>query len=364
MSEINRTLICRVGVDLAKRVFQVHAVDGLEQVVLARAMSPVRFFEWCQSLQPGCLVAMESCSGAHHVCRRLALLGLDARILPAQQVAAYRVAGHRSKNDATDAAAICEAASRRHLHPVPVKTAAQQGILAIHRLREGYKEERTALINRIRGLLAEFGLTFAQSPDALHAALPDALEDASNELPGDLRLALDRQLKHWGQLDVEMAWCEQRIAQHARTDERAKKAAELIGIGPITASAVVATVEDFTQFKSAKQFGGWTGLAPSQNSSGGKTRLGGITKRGDVYLRTLLIQGAKSAVMTAHKRKDPISLWLVQLKERVGWQKAVVALANKNARILWCVMTRGDRFDPNFVPKRSLPDQPAAAATA
>ena len=363
MNEINRSLVCRVGVDLAKRVYQVHGVDGLEKVAVVRAMSPDRFFEWCRSLQRGCVVAMESCSGAHHVSRRLALLGLDARILPAQHVGAYRVAGKRSKNDATDAAAICEAASRPHLHPVPVKTAAQQGMLSIHRLREGYKEERTALINRIRGLLAEFGLVFPQGPDALHAALPDVLEDASNELPGDLRLALDRNLKHWVQLDAEMAWCEQRITQHARTDARAKKAAELLGIGPITASAVVATVDDFTQFKSAKQFGGWTGLAPSQNSSGGKTRLGGITKRGDVYLRTLLIQGAKSAVMTAHKRKDPISQWLVQLKERVGWQKAVVALANKNARILWCVMTRGERFDPHHVPKRPAAPQGSVPGT-
>lgn len=330
---------------------------------MSRAMAPDRFFDWCASLPPGCVVAMESCGGAHHVSRRLRLLGLEARILPAQHVSAYRVAGKRSKNDATDAAAICEAASRPHLHPVPVKTAAQQGMLAIHRLREGYKEERTALINRIRGLLAEFGLVFPQSPDALHSALPDVLEDASNELPGELRLALDRNLKHWGQLDAEMACCEQRITQHARTDARAQKAAELIGIGPVAASAVVATVNDFTQFKSAKQFGGWTGLAPSQNSSGGKTRLGGITKRGDVYLRTLLIQGAKSAVMTAHKRKDPISQWLAQLKERVGWQKAVVALANKNARILWCVMTRGERFDPHHVPTRH-PVSPGAAPQA
>jgi transposase len=362
MSEVSRNLVCRVGVDLAKRVYQVHAVDGFEKLVLARAMSPERFFEWCASLQPGCVVAMESCSGAHHVSRRLALRGLETRILPAQHVGAYRVAGKRSKNDATDAAAICEAASRPHLHRVPVKSAAQQGVLAIHRLREGYKEERTALINRLRGLLAEFGLVFAQSPDALHAALPDVFEDASNELPGELRLALDRALKHWAALDAEMAWCEQRIAQHARTDARAKKAAELMGIGPITASAVVATVDDFTQFKSAKQFGGWTGLAPSQNSSGGKTKLSGITKRGDVYLRTLLIQGAKSAVMTAHKRQDPISQWLVQFKERAGWQKAVVALANKNARILWCVMTRGDRFDPHHVPQRGKATPSAAPA--
>lgn len=364
MNEINRSLVCRVGVDLAKRIYQVHGVDGFEKVVVARTMTPERFFEWCRTLPPGCVVAMESCSGAHHVSRRLALLNLKATILPAQHVGAYRVAGKRSKNDATDAAAICEAASRPHLHPVPVKTAAQQGVLAIHRLREGYKEERTALINRIRGLMAEFGLVFPQSPDALHAMLPEVLEDASNELPGDLRLALDRNLKHWGQLDAEMAWCEQRITQHARTDARAKKAAELMGVGPITASAVVATVDDFTQFKSAKQFGGWTGLAPSQNSSGGKTKLGGITKRGDVYLRTLLIQGAKSAVMTAHKRQDPISQWLVQLKERVGWQKAVVALANKNARILWCVMTRGDRFDPHHIPQRHSVDQSTSPAAA
>jgi transposase len=364
MSEINRTLICRVGVDLAKRVYQIHAVDGFDKVVLAKSMSPQRFIAWCQSLQSGCVVAMESCSGAHHVCRALALMGLDARILPAQHVGAYRIAGKRSKNDANDSAAICEAASRPHLHPVPVKTAAQQGILAIHRLREGYKETRTSVINRIRGLLAEFGLVFPQSPDALRAALPDVLEDASNELPGELRLALDRSLQHWAQLDAEMLWCEQRINQHARTDERAKRAAELLGVGPITASAAVATVDDFTQFKSAKQFGGWTGLAPSQNSSGGKAKLGGITKRGDVYLRTLLIQGAKSAVMTAHKRQDHISRWLVQLKERVGWQKAVVALANKNARILWCVMTRPDRFDPNHVPQRPQQAQVATASTA
>ncbi|NDY93765.1 IS110 family transposase [Ideonella livida] len=363
MTEISPSLVCRVGVDLAKRVYQVHCVDGFDKVVSCRSMSPDRFFEWCRTLQPGCVVAMESCSGAHHVCRRLGPLGLRMMILPAQHVGAYRSAGKRSKNDATDAAAICEAASRPHLHAVPVKTAAQQGVLAIHRLREGYKEERTALINRLRGLLAEFGLTFAQSPQALRSALPDVLEDASNELPGDLRLALQRGLAHWDQLDAEMAWCEQRIAQHARSDSRAKKAAELMGVGPITASAVVATVDDFTQFKSAKQFGGWAGLAPSQNSSGGKTKLSGITKRGDVYLRTLLIQGAKSAVMTAHQRSDPISQWLVQLKERVGWQKAVVAMANKNARILWCLMTREDRFDPHHLPQRAAPAQAATVAT-
>ncbi len=265
------------------------------------------------------------------------------------------MAGRGGKNDANDAAAICEAAGRPHMRFVPVKTPEQQGQLAVHRLREGFKEERTAIINRIRGLLAEFGLVFPQSPEALRSVLAEVIEDATNELPGVARLALQRAHLHWIDIGLQMAWCDERIASHVRSDERAKKAATLLGIGPTTASALVASVGDFAQFANARQFGAWLGLVPSQNSTGGKARLGRITKRGDDYLRTLLIQGAKSAVMTAGKRSDRISQWLVQLKERVGWQKAVVALANKNARILWAVLTRDGRFDPNHVPESPAP---------
>jgi transposase len=285
------------------------------------------------------------------VARRLRLLGLDARLVAGHFVTPYRMAGKSGKNDANDAAAICEAAGRPHMRFVPVKTAEQQGLLAVHRVREGFKEERTALINRIRGLLAEFGLVFAQSPEALRAVLADVLEDASNELPGVARLALQRAHLHWIDLELQMTWCDERIASHVRSDERAKKAATLQGIGPITASALVASVGDCGQFANARQFGAWLGLVPSQNSTGGKASLGRITKRGDDYLRTLLIQGAKSAVMSAGKRSDRISQWLVQLKVRVGWQKAVVALANKNARILWAVLTRDAAFDPDHVPE-------------
>lgn len=351
MAEITRALIARVGVDLSKRVFQVHAVERSGRVVLAKAMSPERFFAWCADLPAGCLVAMEACGGAHHVARRLRLLGLDARLIGGHFVTPYRMAGKSGKNDANDAAAICEAASRPHMRFVPVKSAEQQGQLAVHRLREGFKEERTALINRIRGLLAEFGLVFPQSPDALRQVLAEVLEDGGNELPGVARLALQRAHLHWIEIEVQMAWCDERIASHVRTDDRAKAAATLHGIGPITASALVASVGDFNQFDNARQFGAWLGLVPSQNSTGGKASLGRITKRGDDYLRTLLVQGAKSAVMNASKRSDRISLWLVQLKERVGWQKAVVALANKNARILWAVLTRGAAFDPDHVPE-------------
>lgn len=351
MAEITRALLARVGVDLSKRVYQVHAVDAQGRCVLAKAMAPDRFFAWCAGLPQGCVVAMETCGGAHHVARRLRLLGLDPRLIAGHFVTPYRMAGRSGKNDANDAAAICEAAGRPHMRFVPVKTAEQQGQLAVHRLREGFKEERTALINRIRGLLAEFGLVFAQGPDALRLVLAGVIEDASNEIPGVARLALQRAHLHWIDIDLQIAWCDERIATHVRSDARATKAAALLGIGPTTASALVASVGEFGQFANARQFGAWLGLVPSQNSTGGKARLGGITKRGDDYLRTLLIQGAKSAVMSAAKRSDRISQWLVQLKDRVGWQKAVVALANKNARILWAVLTREGVFDPDHVPQ-------------
>ena len=365
MTEITRSAVARVGVDLSKRVFQVHAVDRAGQRLMAKPMSSERFFAWCAELPVGCLVAMEACGGAHHVARRLRLMGLDARLIAGHFVTPYRMAGKSGKNDANDAAAICEASGRPHMRFVPVKTAEQQGQLAVHRLREGFKEERTALINRIRGLLAEFGLVFPQSPDALRKVLAEVIEDATNELPGVARLALQRAHLHWIDIELQLHWCDERIACHVRTDDRAKAAATLQGIGPITASALVASVGDFRQFNNARQFGAWLGLTPSQHSTGGKASLGRITKRGDDYLRTLLIQGAKSAVMSADKRSDRISQWLVQLKQRVGWQKAVVALANKNARILWAVLTQGTPFNPDHIPEPPaarccLKAQPAA----
>ena len=341
--------ITRVGVDLAKRVLQVHAVDASGQRVTSRALSRDKFLPWCAQLAPGCMLAMEASSSAHHWARRLRAMGLDARIIAAHLVAPYRLQGKTGKNDANDAAAICEAAGRPHMHFVPIKTALQQSLLCVHRLREGFKAERTACINRIRGLLAEFGLVFPQKPDALRLALPDALEDAENELGGIARMALQRAQAQWAELDAHLAWCDERIAAHLMTDEQAARAQQLMGVGPVGASAVVATVGDFKQFRNGPQFGAWLGLTPRQNSSGGKNNLGGITRRGDMYLRTLLIQGAKSVVWSAHKRNDPISRWVHGLREKHGWQKAAVALANKNARILWAVMTKGQAFDARHV---------------
>ncbi len=352
--------ITRVGADLAKAVIQVHAVDAAGKVVTNRPLPRDKYMAWCAQLPAGCLIAMEASSSAHHWARKLVALGLDARIIAAHLVAPYRLQGKGGKNDANDAAAICEAASRPHMHFVPIKTIEQHCMLCIHRLREGFKQERNACTNRIRGLLGEFGLVFAQKVINLRQALPDVIEDASNEMGGLARLALQRAQAQWVELDAHMAWCDERIAAHAKACEQVRQAEQLAGIGPVTASAVIATVGDFKQFRNGSQFGAWLGLTPWQKSSGGKNNLSSITKRGDMYLRMLLIQGAKSAVMNAHKRDDQISKWAHQLKEKSGWQKAVVALANKNARILWAVFVRGKAFDANHVSIKPVPMAVAA----
>jgi transposase len=308
---------------------------------------------------------MEACSSAHYWARKLRALGMDARLIAANFVSPYRMEGKNGKNDATDAAAICEAASRPSMRFVPLKTCEQQGVMSLHRVREGLKEERTACINQIRGVLAEFGLVFGRSPKVLRAVLTDVIEDASNELSTMARMVMQRAFEHWRELDEHLRWCDRQVGQHVRASPAAKRAAKVIGIGELGASALTAGVGDFKQFKSGHQFSAWLGVVPRQDSSGGKTRLGRITKRGDDYLRTLLIQGAKAAVLSADKRDDPTSRWLVQLTARVGWQKACVAMANKNARILWAVMTRDKGFDPKHVSvkpqtRQSAP-QPAAA---
>ena len=367
MAEIARVLIARVGADLAKQVIQVHAVDGAGRRVVARAIKREQFLAWCAQLPAGCVVAMEACSSAHHWGRKLQALGLQARLIAASFVSPYRMEGRSGKNDMTDAAAICEAASRPTMRFVPIKNCEQQGVMSLHRVREGFKEERTACINRIRGVLGEHGLVYGKSPKVLRAVLVEVIEDASNELSTRARLVVQRALEQWRELDEHMRWCDRQVGEHVRSSDDAKRAAKITGIGELGASALVGSVGEFKQFRAGHQFGAWLGLVPSQNSSGGKASLGRITKRGDDYLRTLLIQGAKSAVMSAGKRDDATSRWLQQLVARVGWQKACVAMANKNARILWAVMTRDAGFDAQHVsvkPQAKCKHEPCAPAAA
>jgi len=271
--------IARVGVDLAKRVIQVHAVNASGLVVTNRPIARDKFLSWCARLPAGCQIAMEASSGSHHWARKLQELDLNPKIIAAHLVTPYRSQGKRGKNDANDAGAICEASSRPNIHFVPIKTVSQQGMLCVHRLREGLKEERTACINRIRGLLAEFGVVVAQSYQALERCLAEVLEDGSNGLPGLARLVIDRARQQWRELDEHLAWCDARISAHIREDQQAKTATQLMGVGPVTASAVIATVGNFQQFKNGAQFGAWLGLTPSQNSSGGKNKLGTGTGR-------------------------------------------------------------------------------------
>jgi transposase len=209
-------------------------------------------------------------------------------------------------------------------------------------------------------VLSEAGLVFGKSPKVLRALLAEVLEDAANELSTLARLVLQRSLEHWQQLDEHLRWCDRQVSQHVRASPAAQRAAKVTGIGELGASALTASVADFAQFRSGAQFGAWLGIVPRQNSSGGRASLGRITKRGDDYLRTLLIQGAKSAAMSAGKRDDATSRWLHALVLRVGWQKACVAMANKNARILWAVMTRDKPFDPAHLSEMPSAKRPGA----
>ncbi|KWO82402.1 transposase [Burkholderia ubonensis] len=344
--------ITRVGVDLAKNVMQIHAVDGAEHIVVRKAITREQFVNWFANLKP-CLVAMESCSAAHYWARKLRALGHEVRLIPPQFAAPYRKGGARVKNDALDAEAICEAASRPHMRFVPVKSPAQQSVLVLHRMRTGFVEERTALANRLRGLLVEFGVFLPQGMHQLHKHFIDRVEDGNNELTGPARQALMRGWAQLQTLDEEIAWFDRQIAEHANHDPQAQRCMDVCGVGRLTASAAVATVVDARQFKNGRQMAAWLGLVPKQNSSGGKQRLGRITKQGDGYLRTLLFQGARSAVLTAHQRNDRLARWIVQLQARVGYYKTLVAVANKHARILWAVLAKGERFDPSHAPART-----------
>jgi transposase len=339
--------VARLGVDLAKRVIQVHGVDNDGRTVLRRCLPRDRFVEFMVQLPP-CVVAMEACGGAHHWARKLLVMGHVVKLIAAQFVTPYRKGGPSGKNDAADAEAICEAASRPSMRYVPAKSAQQQGIATLHRLRQGWVEERTAMGNRLRGLLAEFGLVMPLRMESLRQ-IPTMLEDADNEIPGIARLALMSGYEHLQELTHRISDIDRQIELLARSDSRAQRLMAIPGIGPITATAVVAAVGSAHEFKCSRQFAAWLGLTPRQRSSGGKTVLGSITKRGDAYVRMLLIRGAHAALLTAARRVDRVSQWVLGLNARLGWRKTLVALANKNARIIWALLTTGQAFDSNHI---------------
>lgn len=329
-----------VGIDLAKNVFAVHGVNEAGRAELVRpAVARARLHELVAALPP-CVIAMEACSGAHHWARLFAAHGHAVRLIAPKFVAPYRMSGRRGKNDAADAAAICEAVQRPNMRFVPVKSIEQQTRLMLHRARQGFVEQRTAVFNRIRGLLGELGVVLPLKAATVRREAAMRLED----LPGLANRVIGDLLGEVHRLDERLAEYDREIAQMAREDERARRLMRLTGVGETTATALVATIGSAHEFDSGRQLSAWLGLVPGQYSSGGKTRLGRITKAGDAYLRTLLILGARSLLNAAKGKSDGVSRWAVQLAERRGYWRAVVAIAAKNARIAWAVLRRGEDF--------------------
>ncbi len=336
--------IVSVGIDLAKNVFAVHGVDESGKPVLVRPTVPrARLLELIASL-PACLIGMEACSGAHHWAREFGRFGHTVRLMAPKFVIPYRLSGKRGKNDAADAAAICEAVTRPNMRFVPVKTLEQQGQLAVHRARQGFVEQRTATLNRIRGLLAEFGVILPLKAAVVRREAMQHLED----LPGWANTVVGDLLSEVTRLDERIAQYDQHIRTMARQSTPARQLMQLAGIGETTATALVSTVGNGHDFACGRQFCAWLGLVPGQYSSGGKQRLGRITKAGDPYLRSLLVMGARAVLALAMNkstpRQDAISRWARALAERRGYWRAVVAVAAKNARMCWAMLQRGEAF--------------------
>ena len=330
--------ITLLAIDLAKRVFQLHGVDARGVCVLRRQVRRAQLLQLICQLPP-CTVAMEACGGAHEWGRRIQGLGHEVKLIAPQFVKPF-VKGN--KTDRNDAEAICEAAQRPRMRYVALKTVEQQQVLALHRVRSAMIKTRTALANQVRGLLAEFGLVIPQGLQHLRSELPEVLEDADNSLPPLLREELDLQAQRLRELDIQVQRLTQRIEQQARADERTRALMQRRGVGPLTASAFAAELGNPQLFKNGRQVSAWLGLVPRQHSSVGKPLLLGISKRGDAYLRTLLIHGARAVMRTADRhQEDALCQWACSLKARRGMHKATVALANKMARQLWAQLAYG-----------------------
>jgi transposase len=331
--------IIRFGIDLAKNSFAVCGVGRHGKIVLRKELKRDKLLEFFAN-QPSALVAMEAGSGAHHWARELRALGHDARIIDPRLVAPYRHQGRTGKNDFNDAAAVCEAASRPLMRFVPVKSKEQQAVLLVHRLRQACVTEHTRLVNRMRGFLAEFGIVTPKGVQTFKTRWPFIRQNHDADLPALAWQVLEELFCELRRLHEKVLAYDRQISAFVRHDARAKRLTQVNGIGPITASAIVATIGNGRDFRNGRQFAAWLGLTPRQYSTGGTPRLGRISKRGDVYLRTLLVHGARSELRCTPRRNDPKSHWAEALKRTKPWNKAAVALANKHARIAWALLAR------------------------
>ena len=328
-----------LGIDLAKNVFQLHGVDAAGKPALRKNVSRGKLMETLANF-PRCLIGIEACGGAHYWAREISKLGHEVRIMAPQFVAPYRKSG---KNDLNDAEAICEAVSRPHMRFVAVKTEAQQSALMVHRVRASINTERTALINQMRGLLQEFGFVIAKGASNFSKRFLEVLE--KENLPLDAVEVLAELRGHLLTLEERLAKYDRMIARMLK-DEMVARVMTIPGVGPVTATAVVATIGDAKVFHNGREMAAYVGLVPRQNSSGGKTRLGRITKLGDSYLRSLFVQGALIVIRHLGDKKDTRSQWIRSLVERRGVKKAAVALAARMVRIAWALMARNEPYKP------------------
>jgi len=325
-----------LGIDLAKRVFQLHGVDENGKVALKKRLTRKELPEFIARL-PACLIGLEACGSAHHWARKFESFGHKVRLINPAFVKPYV---KNNKNDYNDSEAICEAVSRPNMRFVPIKSVSQQDCQCLHRVREKLINNRTALVNQIRGLLAEYGIVFSKDIQNVSAKLPIILDDFDNGLSEFSRTLFQELYEDFVSLNKRVKSCETKISTLYKTDQRCQRIGAIPGIGTITATALVSAITDPGLFKNGRALSAWIGLVPRQASSGNKQVLLGITKRGDAYLRRLLIHGARSVVWHASKKEDKRSLWINQLRNRRGANKTAVALANKNARVVWALLTK------------------------
>jgi len=332
-----------IGIDLAKNVFQVHGADEKGKAVLKKQLKRTQMLPFFANLT-ACRIGMEACGSAHYWARKLQGLGHTVQLIAPQYVKPFV---KRNKNDAADAEAICEAMMRPNMPTVPIKTIEQQAILSVHRARQGFVKARTAQANQIRGLLAEYGIVIAKGIGHIAKRVPQILEDGENGLPGSFRLLIGRLADHLKALDRQVGELEAQIQLWHKDNSASKKLAKIPGIGPMTASAMVASIGDARNFKNGRQLAAWLGIVPRQHSTGGKSTLLGISKRGDSYLRTLLIHGAR-AVVRVSEHKPNADPWLKNLLARRHKNVAAVALANKNVRTIWALLAYDRDYEAGY----------------
>lgn len=335
--------IIRVGVDIAKSVFHVHGVDRHDQVLWTGKYSRQKWVDaLCKRVPAGAEVGIEACASAHHWARELQARGYHVKLIAAQFVKPYVKS---NKNDRVDAAAICEAMSRPHMRFVSVKTVAQQDIQAMHRIREELVGQRTAKANQIRGLVGEYGIVAPVGIQELRKALPCWLEDAKNGLTDDFRCLLNGLAQDLRHLDNRTTSLDERISQSVQQDPVASKLMTLRGVGPMTASALAGALGNGEAFRKGRDFAASLGLTPRQHSTGGRDRLLGISKRGDSYLRKLLVHGARSVLCHVSEKDDNLSQWIKGLRARKHVNVSIVALANKTARMAWALVRHDMEYD-------------------